>query len=312
MIVKCQTFKATSHYSTATARHAYLEREGRAIDGVTTQNINDDGRWFAEMDETSRRYHLRGTVVGREFVLSPSLQDGATPEQMRSFAHEWLERNFPTAEAAVIIHCDNRERLDRGLEPIVHAHVYVNAPDLETGKKITLSNAKVRELHDSAQEMSRARGWSEQERYYDQDAGRVRTIRSERMPHERRPKWQRLPERANPEYDESSAKKFGIERLEFEQGKKGREFEKTRVRRSLKAARDEVIAGSSRNLSDALCKRGIEIERAKDGDNKYRIKGSRRSFKGSTLGRMYGRLQLAATIKAGREIERANNSPDIK
>ncbi|MBQ9001506.1 MAG: relaxase/mobilization nuclease domain-containing protein [Eggerthellaceae bacterium] len=312
MIVKCQTFKATSHHPTATARHAYLEKEGRAVGGVSTQNINDNDRWYAEMDRTSASYHLRGSVVGREFVLSPSAEDGATPEQVRDFAHEWLERNFPTAEAAVVIHCDNKERTARGLEPIPHAHVYVNAPDLEAGKKITLSNTRVRELHDSAQELSRARGWSEQERYFDRESGKVRTIESKRTEYERRPKWQRIAERTNPDYDASAARKAGVGRMEYEQAKKGREFEKTRVRRCLKEARDEVIADRSKNLADALKERGVAVARAKGGDYKYRIEGSRRSFKGATLGEQFERGRLAASIKAGREAAlQANRGIDI-
>lgn len=309
MIVKCQTFKTTSHHPNATARSRYLESEGRSIGGTTTQNIVDEERWYSEMDKTTERYHLRGNVVGREFVLSPSLGDNVTPEQMREFAHEWLGANFPTAEAAVVIHHDNKERLERGLEPITHAHVYVNAPDLETGKKITLDNKRVRELHDSAQEMSRERGWSEQERYYDLDTGEVRTIKSKRDAYERRPKWQR--ERRNPEYENSKARHQGIDRHEYEQAKQGREFEKTRVRRSLKEARQEAIDNPSLKLADALKSRGVIMEQAKDGDMKYRIEGSSRSFKGSTLGKQYERQQLEVSIKAGRELALQKGTHEI-
>lgn len=180
MIVKCQTFKTTTFYKSATQRSGYLEREGRAIGGATTQNIADNDRWYAEMDKTTERYHLRGCVIGREFILSPCLDDAATPEQMREFAHQWLAECFPDNEAAVIIHEDNKERMGRGEEPIAHAHVYVNAPDLETGKKTVLDNTRVRFIHDCAQDMSRERGWSEQEKYYDLDKGEVRTIKSKR------------------------------------------------------------------------------------------------------------------------------------
>lgn len=69
VIVKCQTFKTTTFYKSATQRSGYLEREGRAIGGATTQNIADNDRWYAEMDKTTERYHLRGCVIGREFIL---------------------------------------------------------------------------------------------------------------------------------------------------------------------------------------------------------------------------------------------------
>lgn len=308
MIVKCQTFKTTTFYKSATQRSGYLEREGRAIGGATTQNIVDNDRWYAEMDKTTERYHLRGCVIGREFILSPSLDDAATPEQMREFAHQWLSECFPDNEAAVIIHADNKERMGRGEEPIAHAHVYVNAPDLETGKKTTLDNTRVRFIHDRAQDMSRERGWSEQEKYYDLDKGEVRTIKSKRAEYERRPKWQRLQERANPEYDASKAKRAGITRDEFEQARQGRSLEKTYIRRSLKEAREQMIADPSLKLADAMKQRGIAIEKAKDGDLKFRREGSKLSFKGSTLGAQYARKSLEFSIKEEREklIERGD------
>jgi len=309
VIVKCQTFKTTTFYKSATQRSGYLEREGRAIGGATTQNIADNDRWYAEMDKTTERYHLRGCVIGREFILSPCLDDAATPEQMREFAHQWLAECFPDNEAAVIIHEDNKERMGRGEEPIAHAHVYVNAPDLETGKKTVLDNTRVRFIHDCAQDMSRERGWSEQEKYYDLDKGEVRTIKSKRAEHERRPKWQRLQERANPEYDASKAKRAGITRDEFEQVRQGRSFEKTYIRRSLKEAREQMIADPTLKLAEAMKQRGISIEVAKDGDLKFRREGSKLSFKGSTIGEQYGRKSLERAIKAGREaaLERAGN-----
>lgn len=302
MIVKCQTFKTTTFYKSATQRHGYLEREGRAVGGVTTQNVIDNDRWYAEMDKTTERYRLRGCVIGREFVLSPSPDDGATPEQMRGFAHEWLQRNFPNAEAAVVIHEDNKERGDKGLEPIPHAHAYVNAPDLETGKKIVLDNRKVRELHDTAQDMSRARGWSEQEKYFDLDTGKVRTIKSRRPERDRRPKWQRLQERANPDYDASKAKKSGISRHEYEQAKAGRGFEKTEVRRALKEAIKEAGGDPGTTLKTALAKRGVEISVASDGDYKYRLAGKRFSFKGATLGASYSKGAVKAALSVARSL----------
>ena len=308
MIVKCQTFRTTTFYKSATQRSGYLEAEGRAIGGVTTQNIVENDDWFTEMDRTTARAHLRGNVIAREFVLSSSPEDAVTPERMRDFAHEWLSLNFPNAEAAVVIHTDNKERTMKGLDGITHAHVYVNAVDLETGKKITLDNTRVRAIHDSAQELSRERGWSEQDRYYDLDTGKVRTIKSQRDHYERRPKYQRLEERANPEYERSAAKKTGIDRHEFEAQRQGRTFEKTHVRRELKEAVREVSENGNITLKDALAKRGITIERAADGDYKYRREDSRYSFKGATLGKQYERSQLENAIKRQRELSRSGLS----
>ena len=125
------------------------------------------------MDRTTAAAHLRGTVVGREYILSPSPEDHVLPEAMRDFALEWVGRCFPNAEAAVAVHVDSKERISLGKDPICHAHVYVNAVDLETGRKVVVSNSRAREVHDIAQDMCRDRGMVEAEKYYDKNAQRA-------------------------------------------------------------------------------------------------------------------------------------------
>ena len=88
MIVKPQTFKRGGRFSTARERAEYLQKDGREL-GVATQNVNDEAKWWNELDRTTDRYHLRGDVVAREFVLSPSPEDNVTPEQMLKFGREW-------------------------------------------------------------------------------------------------------------------------------------------------------------------------------------------------------------------------------
>lgn len=291
MIVKAQTFKTTSKrsgrggydFSTAGGRAKYLEKDGRAVGGVSTQNIVDNDRWAAEMDRTTAAAHLRGTVVGREYVLSPSPEDHILPEAMRDFALEWVGRCFPNAEAAVVVHVDSRERISLGKDPICHAHVYVNAVDLEAGKKIVVSNSKAREVHDVAQDMCRDRGMAEAERYYDKNAQKVVSVESRRTDAERNPQWYRRdPSRKSVEYDKSAARKGGIGRYEYDMAKSGKELEKTFVRRNLREAVGAAKRGGTL-LNDELRKRGVVAAKAADGDFKYAKVGSGRFFKGKTL-----------------------------
>lgn len=291
MIVKAQTFKTISKrsgrggydFSTAGGRAKYLEKDGRAVGGVSTQNIVDNDRWAAEMDRTTAAAHLRGTVVGREYILSPSPEDHVLPEAMRDFALEWVGRCFPNAEAAVAVHVDNKERISLGKDPICHAHVYVNAVDLETGRKVVISNPRAREVHDIAQDMCRDRGMVEAEKYYDENAQRVVSVESRRTDAERNPQWYRRdPSRKSAEYDKSAARKGGIGRHEYDMAKSGKELEKTFVRRNLREAANAAKQNGTQ-LGAELRKRGVTAEKAADGDFKYAKAGSGRFFKGRTL-----------------------------
>ncbi len=310
MIVKAQTFKTTSKrpgrggydFSTAKGRAVYLEKDGRAIGGVATQNVIDNDRWAAEMDRTTANAHLRGNVVGREYILSPAPEDGMTPKVMKDFALEWVRRCFPNAEAAVAVHLDSKERLSLGKDPICHAHVYVNAVDLESGKKIVVSNAKAREVHDVAQDMCRDFGLKQAERYYDKEAGKIVSVRSQRSDADRNPQWYRRdPERANPSYEASAAKRGGIGRYEYEMAKSGKELEKTYVRRNLR----EAISSSGRTgkpLADELAARGVRMVEAAKGGLKFAKEGSGRYFRGETLSPDLGKESIVRQIQAEKHL----------
>lgn len=319
MIVKPQTFKSGGRYPTASARAVYLERDGRAVE-MATQNVSDEEGWAAEMDRTTRQHCLRGSVVGWEYVLSPSPEDRATPAQILEFAQEWAAENFPNNEASIVVHVDSKERISLGKDPIPHAHVYVNAVDLEAGRKTQISNERVRELHDSAQRMSAERGWSAQEEYWDEGSQRVRRLESGRTAFERRPQWQRS---ARVEQEAHAAKDAAAERIaakaaeirsfesgkaaaggvdyyEYRRSKDGDELEKTRVRRAVRDAARETGEDRSTTLKEALGKRGVEVSRAADGDLKYRLSGGQREFKGRTLAPQYGKEALRAGIGIAR------------
>ena len=308
MIVKAQTFSSTSRrlgrsgydFSTASGRAEYLERDGRAVGGVSTHNIVDGERWAAEMDRTTAAARLRGTVVGREYVLSPSPEDHVLPEAMRDFALEWVRRCFPNAEAAVAVHVDSKERVSLGKDPICHAHVYVNAVDLVTGKKVTVSNARAREVHDIAQDMCRDRGMTEAERYYDKASQKVVSVRSRRTDAERNPQWYRRdPSRMSAEYEGSAARRGGIGRYEYDMAKSGRELEKTFVRRNVREAVRAARRGGTA-LGAELERRGVVAARAADGDLKYAKAGSGRFFKGRTLAPDLCKEELAAQLSRDR------------
>ncbi len=327
MIVKPQTFKNTGRYPTAASRAEYLTRDGRTEE-LATYNITDEERWYNEMDKTTEQYHLRGSVVGREYILSPSPDDHVTPSQMRDFAYEWVAKNFQNSEAAIIVHYDNKERLATGKEPISHAHVYINAPDLETGKKIQINNARVRELHDSAQKMCAERGWSTQAEYWNEKEGKVRHLESQRSAFERRPQWERSARVAQEakicaevgkdkqaakqqasaekirEFEKSKVAAAGIDYYEYRSVKSGCEFDKTQIRRSVKEAAEEVKRNPHTTMNAELKKRGVVMEKASDGDYKYHFNGRGRSYKGKTLGARYARPALHASIQAGRGLAR--------
>lgn len=324
MLVKPQTFHKAGRYPTAAARAAYLERDGRAVESGAL-NVNDPDRWAAEMDRTTAAHRLRGDVVGREYVLSPSPDDLATPAQVLEFALEWAARCFPGCEAAVVVHEDSKERLSRGLDPIPHAHVYVSAVDLEAGRKVAMTNEKVREVHDVAQEMSRERGWSAQESYLDPETGRARRLESRRSAFERRPIWERsarLGREAEAERAHGSpARAEAIERraseaLEFERSEaaakgatlgerraalEGRPWEKTEVRRRVKEAALAAGGGRGAGFASELADRGVVARRAAGGEVKYGMKGGSLEFRGPTLGRAFSKAALSAGIQISRE-----------
>lgn len=292
MIVKPISFKKGGRYPTAVARAEYLQRDGRAVE-LGTQNIaRGDSSWACEMDSTTAAYSCRGDVVAREYVLSPAPGDMATPAQMLDFGMQWAAENFPGHEASVVIHVDNRDRIARGLEPIPHAHVYINSVNLETGKKMHISRDLARRLHDSAQRMAMERGWSQQIEYQGPDGPRY--IESQRGERDRRPQWQREPERANAEY-ERSAVAGKVSRYEYERAMSGRELDKTVVRRALSQVLAECPA-SGVELRRGIEGRGVEIARAADGDYKYRVAGHGMWFRGKTVGAHFAARQLTLAV----------------
>lgn len=158
--VKALTFRAGSgHHETCRQRRGYLERDSRAIDRICL-NVSVSERWDWEMDSTRESYQLRGCVNYREFIVSPDAADDASVDQVRELAVRWAKENFPTAEVAIVLHDDNKERIALGEGGIVHAHVVVNTVDLATGMKVVVKDSAMRELHNSAQRIAEEVGLS--------------------------------------------------------------------------------------------------------------------------------------------------------
>lgn len=271
MLVKIQTFRKDSHHPTAAARSEYLIGDSRAVGGITTQNIVDDARAFREIDETRERSGARGSVTGRELVLSPSPQDNATPGQVREFAHELLAKEFPNFEAVVVVHDDNAARIATGERGIPHAHVYLGVIDLETGRKLNLSKEKVRSVHDRAQDMSRERGWSFQPSY-EEAAKREKRLARDRQAHF-----------ANGEHDSA---------------KRGRPFVKDAIRDALNRAVRDMNSNPALRFGDALRAHGVEAREAVRGGYKYRMAGGGNGqFYGArSLGREYSLEGIKARV----------------
>lgn len=162
--VKTMTFKQGGHHATCGARRKYLENEDRHLERICV-NIVDEKHWDAEMDRTRALYKLLGCVTYREFIISPDVKDHATQGQVRDLALRWLAENFPNAEAAIVLHDDNKERKASCKPGIVHAHVVVNSVDLETGRKVVIKGEKVREIHNSLQRIGKELGLSVQPDY---------------------------------------------------------------------------------------------------------------------------------------------------
>lgn len=162
--IKSLTFHKGEHHATCGARRKYLEADGRHL-GREAINIADVDRWDREMDRTREAYLLRGSVSYREFILSPDPKDNVSLCQLRDLARRWALENFADAEVCIVFHDDNKERLHRGEQGILHAHIVVNSVNLATGKKVVVKNADVRELHNSVQRIAEDLGFSVMEQY---------------------------------------------------------------------------------------------------------------------------------------------------
>lgn len=159
------TLKPISGHRSVKWLRRYLEGEGgERVLGSDFWNIGErNGRagrgWDAQMDLTRHEFGndvpWKGRVVQtyKHYILSPDPRDEVTLETLRDVTMQWVERNFPDFEVAVVYHDDNTNR-------IPHAHVVINNTNLESGRRLSayMTDSKVREVGRDLNRLAREMG----------------------------------------------------------------------------------------------------------------------------------------------------------
>ncbi|MBM6756942.1 relaxase/mobilization nuclease domain-containing protein [Collinsella tanakaei] len=132
----------------------YLEGEDGsrmvAFDGINMIHhslFDENLRWWELMDERRKSFDNNRSMNDKRprtymhFIVSPDPRDNISLEEFRRLVTEWGEKFFNGSklgryEVAVIYHDDNKERIEKGGEGILHAHIIVNNTDLSDGKRI--------------------------------------------------------------------------------------------------------------------------------------------------------------------------------
>lgn len=132
----------------------YLEGEDGsrmvAFDGINMLHhslFNENLRWWEIMDDTRKRCDNNRSMNDKKprtymhFIISPDPKDNISLDEFRYLVTTWGEKFFNGSklgsyEVAVVYHDDNKERIEKGGEGILHAHIIVNNTDLNDGKRI--------------------------------------------------------------------------------------------------------------------------------------------------------------------------------
>lgn len=128
----------------------YLEKKGRhlASDFVNAARESIDGlSWSEVMDRTREDYdtqHARKGQRARRYehiIISLDPQDDVSLDDFRdyvtSIVSHWFDGELGRFQVAIVYHDDNSERVARGEKGVLHAHLVVNNPDLETGLRLS-------------------------------------------------------------------------------------------------------------------------------------------------------------------------------
>jgi len=171
----------------------YLTRENRAL-AVDLYNCSEmdahAGSWGNQMDYI-RRINGHEKNIGKKrpvtyhhFIISPDPRDHVSLDDLRRFVGEWVEERLAAGgggaamygefQVAAAFHDDNARH-------IPHAHLIINATNLETGNRLHLDEAENEEVFTSLQKKSREYGW----RYFDEDKGGRNTIQQADEPVQR-------------------------------------------------------------------------------------------------------------------------------
>ncbi len=137
---------------TVRSKERALARDFRGI----PPSQRDD--WARYMDRTRNR--LLGVcspgdyVTYHHYIVSPDPRDRIDLARLRDLACAWVDMTFPTHQVAIVYHDDN----DRH---IPHAHIIVNNVDLETRRRIKISDAQYQGNFRKLQKQARERDLSE-------------------------------------------------------------------------------------------------------------------------------------------------------
>lgn len=145
----------------------YLEKNNRAIarDFLNFSTDLDHTRnWSYFFDKTrakygnDKRWGGKDPVTYQHFIVSPDPRDEVDIDTLRAFVTEWAkdlfgggEGSLGTFQVAIVYHVDNK----RG---IPHAHVVVNSTDLETRKRLHISNTQNKFLATHLQDLALKHG----------------------------------------------------------------------------------------------------------------------------------------------------------
>lgn len=151
----------------------YLERDGRAIAQDFINLVPAEHPYWAEAMDSLRIFagndkpkKGKPPVTYRHFVISPDPQDKVGLEDLREYTLAWASHFFGMTvssgetysgsignfQVAITYHDDNASG-------IPHAHVIVSNTEVDTLKRMRVSNKRFDELHAKAQELAEERGW---------------------------------------------------------------------------------------------------------------------------------------------------------
>lgn len=103
----------------------------------TELNISDPDHWDVEMREVKALYEKEKGVQFFHLILSPDKEEGKNNYNVRTIHQMGVEvgQNFADLGYQVVIetHIDNGK---------IHDHIIINSVNMETGKKLRVSNAK--------------------------------------------------------------------------------------------------------------------------------------------------------------------------
>ena len=304
----------------------YLTRGGRAraTDFVNIDESDDKGvPWWAVMDRTRESFGHNDAPEGKRartyehFIISLAPGDDPDPDALCAYAREWVERNFPNHESAIVVHDDNRERTAEGMRGLLHVHVVTNATNIKTGARISteMTPKTFKSIRADINKLARSWGYSTlPPEQWDRKQAVRRALEVEaREAAEKPPSLDLQGTEGRPNDHANSGRDIDYAAT-IRQAGTGRSRLTTRERSIMEkggtswkeALREDIDYALARSLTVesfvGFCrKRGVVISRAKDGDMLFAREGHEtRRAKGYTLGDRYERRAVQRRTDANR------------